>query len=606
MNGKNSDLKAEFEKLLHLLKARETKNRDILEKSFHGILIVNNEGIIRFANQVTVSIFGCKIEELVGKQCGVPIAADKATEFIRKDRDGRSLVVETRSFATEWDGEPAWCVNLQDITESKRAGESINISEEMRYAIAAAELGTWHWDFGNNELIWNDTCKELFGYPPDYPITYETFLKPIHEEDRQSVDNAVRKALQEKTEYFVEMRIVLPNGQLRWVMSKGFGFYDEQGKPTHMRGIAMDITEQKLAESALRESEQRFRTLAAATSEGIAITENGRILDINERFAQIVGFEHNELIGQEVADFLPPEDRDRVLANILLGQESHVEHEVLCKDGSRRVVEAHGKTIAQQGRELRITAIRDVTERRQAEEKIETLNTELSARAAELEAVNREMEAFNYTVAHDLRKPLTVINGYSQAIRELCSDKLDEQSADFLREIYNGTLRMNQLIDALLNFSCLAHCEIHRETVNLSEIAKAVALELKIAEPDRRVTFRIAEGITVSGDENLLRVVLENLLGNAWKYTRSLEEAIIEFGMTDIDGKPSCYVRDNGTGFDMTNAEKLFLPFQRLPGTDVQGHGIGLATVERIVKRHGGNVRAEGEPGKGATFFFTL
>jgi signal transduction histidine kinase len=245
--------------------------------------------------------------------------------------------------------------------------------------------------------------------------------------------------------------------------------------------------------------------------------------------------------------------------------------------------------------------------RKMAEEEIKRLNCELAARAAELEAANRELEAFNYTVAHDLRKPLTVVNGYCQALKELCGVQLDVHCKEYLKEAYEGTLRMNRLIDALLRFSRMAHIEPQREVVDLSVLAQAVAAELELAEPERRVTFRIAEGMSVNGDPNLLHVALDNLLGNAWKFTATKEEAVVEFGMTEIGGKPVCFVRDNGAGFDMADAGKLFTPFQRLPGgEEFKGHGIGLATVERIISRHGGMVWAEGKPGKGATFYFTL
>ncbi len=254
-----------------------------------------------------------------------------------------------------------------------------------------------------------------------------------------------------------------------------------------------------------------------------------------------------------------------------------------------------------------VGVVEDISARKQAEEQIERLNTDLAARAAELESANMELEAFNYSVSHDLRKPLTVINSYCQVIMEMCGVSLDEQCQGYLKEIYDGTLRMNQLIDALLNFSRLTHCELKPETVDLSAMALDITAELRVAELERRVTFAIAEGVTVDGDPALLRVVLENFLGNAWKYTGAREEAVIEFGVAEIDGKPACFVRDNGTGFDMEYAEKLFIPFQRLPGAhEFKGHGIGLATVERIVRRHGGTVWAEGEPDKGATFWFTL
>ena len=241
----------------------------------------------------------------------------------------------------------------------------------------------------------------------------------------------------------------------------------------------------------------------------------------------------------------------------------------------------------------RFGTIQDITERKQSEEA--------------LQEVNRELEAFNYTVAHDLRKPLTVINGYCQILMEACGEKLDGQCNAYLKEAYEGTLNMNRLIDALLNFSRVGHAEPKREPVNLCGMCLEVAAELKLAEPERHVTFRIPSGIVAEADPDLLRVVLGNLFGNAWKYTTSCDEAIIEFGAKEIRGKRIYFVKDNGIGFDQAKAGKLFTPFQRLEtGKDVGGLGIGLATVARIIQRHGGEVWAEGEQEKGATFFFTL
>ncbi len=240
-------------------------------------------------------------------------------------------------------------------------------------------------------------------------------------------------------------------------------------------------------------------------------------------------------------------------------------------------------------------------------EEIKKLNERLAARAADLEDANLELEAFNYTVAHDLRQPLNVIGLNCQAIDMLCGELLTEECKGYVKESYEGTLRMNRLIEALLNFSGMAHAELNRYRVDLSSMAKEVVEELKGGEVARLVTFRIADGICADGDPSLLRVVMANLLGNAWKYTGMREKAVIEFGSTEIDGKLAYLVRDNGAGFDMTDADKLFTPFQRLSGADkCKGFGIGLATVERIVKRHGGKIWAEGEPDKGATFFFTL
>ncbi|MBT1074708.1 hypothetical protein KJB29_05500 [Geobacter grbiciae] len=260
---------------------------------------------------------------------------------------------------------------------------------------------------------------------------------------------------------------------------------------------------------------------------------------------------------------------------------------------------------ATSGQECR-AAIIDISTRRQLEERLDILHTDLAARATELVAANIELEAFNYTVSHDLRKPLTLINSYCQVVQELCGSKLDGQCRRYIDDMYESTLRMNRLIDTLLDFSRIAHVELRHEQVDLSTMAKNVAMGLKVTALDRRVTFRIPDGIVTHGDAALLRVVLDNLMGNAWKHTGNREEAVIEFGVTDSAGKPAFFVRDNGPGFDMALADKLFIPFQRLPGTDAEGSGIGLATVDRIVRRHGGRIWAEGKPGAGATFYFTL
>jgi len=257
------------------------------------------------------------------------------------------------------------------------------------------------------------------------------------------------------------------------------------------------------------------------------------------------------------------------------------------------------------GNECRVAVI-DITVRRKLEEKLEVLHADLAARTAELEAANMELEAFNYSVSHDLRRPLTVINSYCQVLQELCGSRLDDECKKYIQEMYDGTLRMNRLLDTLLDFSQITRVEIRHERVDLSKLAKEVALSLQLSAPDRRVTFRIADGIEVDGDPDLLLVVLDNLIGNAWKYGGNQEGVVIEFGVTEVKGKPACFVRDNGPGFEMALADKLFIPFQRLPGTDVEGHGIGLATVQRIIQRHGGQIWAQAEPGKGATFLFTL
>jgi signal transduction histidine kinase len=246
--------------------------------------------------------------------------------------------------------------------------------------------------------------------------------------------------------------------------------------------------------------------------------------------------------------------------------------------------------------------------------KTETANRELrdafeSLRRAKeaADAANRELEAFSYSVSHDLRAPLQSIDGFSLALLEDYQNLLDERGNDYLRRVRVATQKMAQLIDDLLKLSRLTRGVLNLATVDLSDLARGIAAELKKSQPGRRVSFRIEDGLTAICDPNLLKVVLDNLLGNAWKFTGKKEEATIEFGAAEADGAVSCFVRDDGAGFDMNYADKLFVTFQRLHlEKDFPGTGIGLSLVQRIVKLHGGKVWAEGAVGRGATFYFTL
>ncbi len=251
------------------------------------------------------------------------------------------------------------------------------------------------------------------------------------------------------------------------------------------------------------------------------------------------------------------------------------------------------------------------TDRRKAEEEIRKLNLELEERiqqrTAQLEATNMELEAFSYSVSHDLRSPLRSIDGFSQALLEDEADKVSAQGKDYLQRVRAAAQRMAELIDDLINLSRVTRAEMRLEKVNLTDIALSIARELKEIQPDRKVEFLIADGIGASGDARLLRVVLDNLLGNAWKYTGKHPKARIEFGITGANGGSAYYVRDDGAGFDMAYSDKLFGAFQRLHATsEYAGTGIGLATVQRIVRRHGGRIWAEGKVDEGATFYFTL
>jgi signal transduction histidine kinase len=252
--------------------------------------------------------------------------------------------------------------------------------------------------------------------------------------------------------------------------------------------------------------------------------------------------------------------------------------------------------------------LRMLTERRRAAYQISSLNADLRRWAAELEEANKELEAFSYTVSHDLRAPLSSIEGFSQALLEDYAATLDARGQDYLQRICEATQRMADLIDALLGLSQVTGAELVREAVDLSALARAIATDLQRCEPTRPAEFAIADGLVAHGDARWLGVVLENLFSNAWKFTAKQPRARIEFGsLPQHDGSLVFFVRDNGVGFDMADADKLFGAFQRLHRrTEYPGSGVGLATVQRIIQRHGGRIWAEGAVGQGDAFYFTV
>jgi len=387
----------------------------------------------------------------------------------------------------------------------------------------------------------------------------------------------------------------------------------EIGAEQCLLGMVNDITERKKAEEALRKSEEKFSKIFHSVPALIGITTlaEGRCIDINESGLRTLGYQREEIVGRTMLELGIWENksaRDQVIR--ALGKEGIVrdlELNFRGKNGKLFVGLFSAEPIDINGERYLLDIVYDITERKQMEEEIGRLNTDLAAANQELDAVNKEQEAFNHTVAHDLRQPLNLLSSYCQIIDKLYGGQLPEECRGYVQAVYNVTLRMDRLIGALLNFSQMGRVEPQREMVDLSMLAHEVSLSLKMTEPERQVDFRIADGIVANGDANLLLAVLNNLIGNAWKYTGGRGKAVIEFGVRDIGGVTTYFIRDNGAGFDMTDADKLFAPFQRLPGAEkCRGFGIGLATVERIIRRHGGRVWAEGVPDKGACFYFTL
>ncbi|RNC67454.1 MAG: response regulator [Desulfuromonadales bacterium] len=379
-----------------------------------------------------------------------------------------------------------------------------------------------------------------------------------------------------------------------------------------------------LLERRVRAQNAHIRKLSLAVEQSpsmVMITDaDGTIEYVNPKFTEITGYSAEEVINRNPrmmqSGYTAPEVYENLWKTIAGGGDWHGEILNRKKNGDLYWESSSISSISGENGEIShyVAVKEDISDRKEAEQEIALLTANLAARAQELEEVNqeleeanKELEAFNYTVSHDLRTPLTTISGYTQLLLETHAERLGDDCAGYLGEIGKSTRRMNRLIDDLLEFSRSSRQELHRETVDLSALAREIVLELTVGDPHRRAEFSLADGVTCHGDRGLMEVVMQNLLGNAWKYTGKNDVAVIEFGITDTEGQPEYYVRDNGIGFDSSQAHRLFGTFQRLhPAGEFEGTGIGLATVHRIIKRHGGSIRAEGEPGKGAAFFFTL
>ncbi|WP_298434269.1 ATP-binding protein [Geobacter sp.] len=380
--------------------------------------------------------------------------------------------------------------------------------------------------------------------------------------------------------------------------------------------LRQQLDEYERSQHELKASEENYRLLFASNPHPMWVfdLETFAFLEVNDAAVAHYGYSREEFLAMTIRDIRPPEDLPALVETVKrvssgpdrVGVWRHRK-----KDGTIIYVEIASHTMTFAGRSAKVVMCIDVTERVRAEGEILRLNAELEERVrertAELERANRELESFSYSVSHDLRAPLRHMDGFSKALLEDYGERLDAEGKGYLVRIRAGAQRMGRLIDDLLQLADVGRGELERRPVNLSALAQLIAAELRQGEPEREVTFRIVEGVRAEGDSRLLRVALENLLGNAWKYTGKREGAVIEFGAEERGGERVYLVRDNGVGFDMAYAGKLFQPFQRLHrAEDFEGTGIGLATVRRVVERHGGRIWAEGTVGLGAAFYFTL
>ena len=501
--------------------------------------------------------------------------------------------------------------------------EQVRDSERrLQEAEQIASIGTWELDLESGRAFWSEQEYRCLGYEPySCEAGYESFAAAVHPDDLDRVDAAVHATIAGETEpYDIRHRVIWQDGSEHVVRELGIVERDETGKPVRMIGTTQDITERVQLERELEAYRQHLEQLveertATIREQALIIDQThdavvtvdmeGRITGWNRGAEKVFGYGEAEAKGEHISLVYPAEQLEFLEKGVIAPLKAKGSHETEVtlrrKDGDNFPAHLSLSLLHDEAGNPKgmVGYTVDISE-------IKRRESELQELAAKLEASNRELESFSYSVSHDLRAPLRAIDGFSLALMEDYHDQLDETAKDYLERVRGGAQRMGALIDDLLQLSRVNRGEIQYQRVDLSELADAVIEDLRAGEPDREVHFDIEPGMEALGDPRLLKVVIANLLENAWKFTSREPHATIRFRKET--GRPGVfYIQDNGVGFDMRHADKLFGAFQRLHRTtDFPGTGVGLATVQRILHRHGGQVWAEAEPGKGATFHFSL
>jgi PAS domain S-box-containing protein len=620
---------------LFTLEGADDPYRVLIEEMNQGAVTLSADGSILYCNRRFSDLLKTPLERIVGHAFHAFVAPSERTEFAALLEAGRTRGVagEITLSASDLNAVPlqlalgplpvesaaAICLIATDVTERRRiederkqADEALRKSEERFRALVTASSDVvfrmnpdWSEMLpldGGNFLASNDRSSRTW------------FQEYVHPDDQTRVRAVINKAIRTKSNFELEHRIRRRDGSFGWTFSRAIPLSDAKGETVEWFGAASDVTRRKRAE----ESRAQLAAIVESSDDAIMSTNlEGVITSWNLGAEKLFGYSAEEAIGKPMRMLFPG---DRVgeeaenLARIRRGETVNQSETVrVTKDGKQIDVSVTLSPIRDgQGKIIAASKIaRDITERKRAGEEIRKLNTELEERVrdrtAELEAANKELEAFSYSVSHDLRAPLRAVDGFSQAVLEDYGEKLPEEGRRYLQTIREGAQRMGTLIDDLLTFSRLSRMPLKKEPVDMAKVVSAALEELNGERNGRKLDMRIGTVSPCEGDAALLKQVWVNLLSNALKYTGKRDAAIVEIGSKSENGENVYFVSDNGTGFDMKYVHKLFGVFQRLHRADeFEGTGVGLAIVQRIVHRHGGRIWAQAELDRGATFHFTV
>ncbi|CAG0984592.1 two-component system, NarL family, sensor histidine kinase EvgS [Burkholderiales bacterium] len=539
------------------------------------------------------------------------------TGFRTRSGEIRRVLVSAESM--DMAGERCALVMISDLTERFLA------EERARAAFARFEAIFQHtpsvaiqgFTPEGRILHWNQASADLYGIAAEQALGRPLPELLLADADAAGFYDSLRTIVRERTATPPgEWPVQLKDGRRLWVYSSLFPLI-EHGEVAEVFCMDVDVTARKEAEEALRHSSERFIKVFQASPVPISISRlaDGYYLDVNDAFVEQFGWTRAEILGRtsvEIGIWPNAEERARWVEAIRRTKRlRNYEARFNTKSGVEHTALVSVEEITLAGETCIVGMVHDITQRLKAEQEIRRLNTDLERRVlertAELTAANRELESFAYSISHDLRAPLRSIDGFSHLLAEEYAAKLDDKGQGYLERVRRAAQRMGKLIDDILELSRVTRQSMHRTSVDLTRLSREVLDELAQSEGERKLQLEIAEDLRATGDPQLLRVLVQNLLENAWKYTSRKPLARIVVGCEHASDEKVYYVSDNGVGFDMIYADRLFVPFQRLhKPEDFEGTGIGLATVARIVHRHGGKVWAESAPGVGTTVRFTL
>ncbi len=502
----------------------------------------------------------------------------------------------------------------RNISERKKSEEKLKESQEKYSMIINNTRDIIYSYLPDGSFAFISEGVRQYGWKPEEVLS-RNIMDFIHPEDLNNAKDAFNKTLTEGLHEPFQCRLKTKKGGYEWVEESSEPVIID-GRLVQVNGVIRNISERKSIEAELRKSEEKYRGIFENIQDVYYETNlDGLLLEMSPSIFKLAGFKREELIGKSIIELYDLSESRTELIKTLTEKVAISDYEINIKNIKGEIINCSLNSILkfdENGKPQKIIgSIRDISERKKSEKEIKKLYTNLekivSERTRQLELSNNELEAFSYSVSHDLRAPLRSISGFSQALLEDYYESLEGQAKDYLNRIVSSCSQMTQLIDDLLNLSRISRWTINSENVNLTKIANDIINEFKTQQPEKKININIAEKLIVSGDKQLLKIVVQNLLENAWKYSGKNENPRIEFGKFKESGKEIFYVKDNGVGFDMKYAAKLFGVFQRLHSTkEFPGSGVGLSTVHRIIQRHNGQIWAEAAVNEGATFFFTI